>query len=207
MSWTQFKAEVRTRGLARTNRYRAIIPVPVSNLGSADKQLISLFCDSVSLPGINLSTTPQRVFGEVREMPYEKIYDPVQMTFLVDSQMVIKSAFDSWIGMVINPNRRTVQYYDTYTTTIELYVVTVDQQEPYRITLYEAYPKSLGSIAMGAENREVMRLPVTFQYKYWKAESVKLKASQIITQSMPSVNSQGVLVPPSLPVLFGPLYT
>jgi len=201
MSWSEFNSQVRNRGLARTNRYKAIIPI------GNEERLLSIFCESTTIPGINISTTPQRIFGETREMPYEKMYDPVQMIFYVDSQMAVKGIFDDWLASVISTDRRTVQYYDSYVRPIELYVLTVDGQEPYRITLFEAYPKSMGTITMSAESKDIMKLPITFQYKYWKSDTVSLKEYKQVTQSLPSVDSQGILTPPALPQLFGPLYT
>lgn len=195
MSWSNFNNQVRTRGLARTNRYRAVIPFPT--LGNGNIQLAELFCDSVTLPGINIATTPQRVFGEVREMPYEKIYDAVQMTFYVDSQMIIKSVFDQWLSLVINPDSRTVQYYNSYIKDIELYVVNVDQSTPYKLTLYEAYPKTISPIQMSAESRELMKLTVSFSYKYWKASSAVASAQKLNTNSRITPQSQGSIVSPS----------
>jgi hypothetical protein len=160
--------------------------------------MAELFCETVNLPGINIATTPQRIFGEDRQMPYEKIYDPVSMTFYVDTQMTIKTAFDRWIAMIINPDRRTVQYYNTYIRPIEIYIVSVDNQQPYKITLYEAYPKTIGSINLSSESREVMKLPITFQYKYWKVESTTLTASSILGSSAITANRQNVLVGPSV---------
>lgn len=177
MSWYKFKSQVKTRGLARTNRYRVIIPFPTTDASGIE--LAELFCESVNIPGTNIATTPQRLFGEVRELPYEKIYDPVSMTFYVDTRMIMKNAFDRWINLVIDPERRTVQYYNDYIRDIEIYVIAVDEQIPYKITLFEAYPKTIGSINLSSESKEIMKLPITFQYKYWKAESTQLSAIDI----------------------------
>ena len=45
-------------------------------------QKILLHSESIVLPGINVSTTQAKTFGEFREMPYERTFEPVQMTFL-----------------------------------------------------------------------------------------------------------------------------
>lgn len=196
MSWSNFSHQVRTRGLARTNRYRAIIPFPT--LGNGNIQLAELFCDSVVMPGMNIATTPQRVFGEVREMPYEKLYDPVTMTFYVDSQLIIKSVFEQWVSLVINPNSRTIQYYRSYIKDIELYIVNVDQKEPYKVTLYEAYPKTISQINLSADSRDVMKLTVGFAYKYWKAEPAGAAAPNLINGSRLTTQTQGSFVGPSI---------
>jgi len=197
MSWQAFKAKIARGGLSRTNRYRVIIPFPTTD--SSGVELAELFCESVSLPEVNISTTRSLIFGESREMPYEKTYGSMQLSFYVDAQMTIKTAFDRWIGLVINPDRRTVQYYNQYTRPIDIFIATVGDETPYKVTLYEAYPKLVGPIALSAESREVMKLPVTMQYKYWKAESTTISATQIVAPSAISLSPQGVFVGPQFP--------
>lgn len=169
MSWQDFKSLVATRGLIRSSHYEVEIPFPSPNFTVG--QISTLFCESTNLPGMAISTTPSRFYGEVREMPYEPTYDTVQMSFYVDAQMVIKNAFDDWMGLIINPNRRSVQYYRDYVRNIKIKVTTTDNQTPYTITLYEAYPKAIGSIQMSSEQKDIIKLPVTFQYKYWRKET------------------------------------
>ena len=64
----EFISLVKTRGLARINRYDVSIKFPRQK-GDAQK-IATLFCDSVSLPGANIATAQMRTYGEVREMPY-----------------------------------------------------------------------------------------------------------------------------------------
>lgn len=168
-----FIANVKTRGIARTNRYDVIITdlagqEPIFNF-SEEGELTRLFCEASSLPGMNVATQPNRFYGEVREFPYEPMYDPVQLSFYVDSDLKIKKAFETWQRQIINPNTRTFNYYDTYIKTVDISLLKVDESSiPYNITLYEAYPKTIAPINLSAESREVMKLNVTLQYKYWR---------------------------------------
>lgn len=159
-----FINEVKNRGLARTNRYEVVIIFPTA---PETVRVANLFCDAVTLPGANISTTPMKTFGETREMPYEKIYDPVTMSFYVDSDLEIKKAFEEWMEMIYNSKTRTLGYYQDYIRPVEIYVKGVDDSAPYKITLYEAYPKTLNSIQLDANGKEVMKLTLTMQYKYW----------------------------------------
>lgn len=165
---SNFIAEIKSKGLARTNRYMAMITFP--SLDTEPQRLCSMFCESLTLPGVNVATAGHRLNGEVREFPYERSFDPVQMTFYVDAQMRIKKAFDDWHNKIVNPSTRNIGFYDDIKQDIPIYVYNVDDSNPYTIKLYEAYPKTIGSIQMSSDSKDVMKLSVTMIYKYWKVD-------------------------------------
>lgn len=169
---TDFIAQTKSRGMMRSNRYEVVVPFPSKD--SNTMKLATLFCDSLSLPGINVASTPARVFGEGREMPYERTYEPIQLSFYCDSNLEIKKAFESWIDLIINPQTRAIQYYNTYIKDIQIYVQTVEDNTTYSVTLYEAYPKSIQAIQMSYDSKEVMKVNVTMQYKYWKSSNTNV---------------------------------
>ena len=39
----------------------------------------------------------------------------------------------------------------------------------YLVRLYEAYPKSVGSVQMSYESKEIMKVTVQMMFKYWRA--------------------------------------
>jgi hypothetical protein len=140
------------------------------NLGSLRKVL--LFCDQIQLPGVNYSTTQIRTFGEFRETPYEKLYDNLTMSFYVDNDMKIKGLFDEWIGSIQDPITRTFSYYDQYISEMKIEVQDLQNKTRYEMTLYECYPKNIGSIQLDYANKDYMKMQVTMQYKYWTATPI-----------------------------------
>lgn len=176
----KFISQVKTRGIAKTNRYEVIIPFPRNSnfpIPPDMMELGNLFCDQVNLPGINVATTAMRTFGEVREMPYEKMFEPVTFSFYVDTDMQLKMAFDKWMALISNPIDRTIGYYNDYVKDIDIYVKTVGDQSPYMITLYEAYPKAVQSIQLDSGGKEIMKMTVTMQYKYWYSRELQSSTS------------------------------
>lgn len=166
-----FISLIKTKGLARINRYDVMITFP--NPGADIKQIATLFCDSVNLPGSNIATSPMRTYGEIREMPYEKMYDSITFSFYVDSDLQIKKAFEDWQDLIVDPDSRTLGYYEDYITDIDIFVRNVDDSVPYKVTLFECYPKTLNSIQLDTAGREVMKMTVVMQYKYWRSEQIK----------------------------------
>ena len=164
-----FIAQVKSEGLMRTNRYIIEMNMPTGMRPTVNMRKILLLCDSVNIPGVTISTTPARTYGEIREMPYEKIFAPANLSFYVDNKMEVKKLFDEWQAVIQNPVSRNHGYYRDYTTKIDITILDVYDNQRYQITLHEAYLKDLGSVQMSNESREVMKLNVTLQYKYWTA--------------------------------------
>ena len=90
----EFISHVKNSGLARNNRFSVNIGFPASVTSSYTYRLTSIFCESASIPGYNIATQPHRIFGESREVPYQPMYDPVSLTFLLDTDFTIKTAFE-----------------------------------------------------------------------------------------------------------------
>jgi hypothetical protein len=46
-------------------------------------------------------------------------------------------------------------------------VYDADEKQRYIVTLYECYPKSIGAVQLDYSSKEVMKLQVSMNYKYW----------------------------------------
>lgn len=179
-----FVAQVKSGGIARTNRYAVSITPPIS-LQSGPLQNILLFCDQVQLPGANYSTVQNRTFGEFREVPYEKLYDSLTMSFYVDTDMKVKQLFDNWLNIISSPETRTYNYYNNYISKIVVEVQDINDKKRYQMTLEECYPKNIGTIQLDYASKDVMKLTVQMQYKYWSATPVSdLPNDQVISTNL-----------------------
>lgn len=167
----QFIAQVKNVGMARTNRYSVIMAPPQNEWMAEYRDLeeILLFCDQIQLPGVNLATVQNRSFGEFREVPYEKLFGDISMNFYVDQALVVKQFFDAWMSSIQNPYTRTFAYYKSYTTQMNIQVEDLNDNTRYTVTAYECYPKTISPIQMDYASKDVMKLQVTMQYKYWTA--------------------------------------
>ena len=180
-----FIAEIKQLGLARTNRFTVQLTPPNSNPANVRKTL--LFCEKASLPGVNFATTQNRTFGELREIPYEKLFDTCQLTFHVDRHMTVKKIFDEWMMYIQNPVNRSFQWYKNYITDLKIQIQDLEDKVTYEVCMYEAYPKSMSSVSLDAEGKDTMRLDVTFQYKYWTSNLIQQTANgQLLTADLAS---------------------
>ena len=162
-----FISLVKTEGLMRTSRYSIVLSPPKDMRGQRDMRKIQLFCSDVQIPGVTLSTTQIRMFGEVRESPYEKMFDNITLSFYVDNNMKVKQFFDDWMGIIQSPSSRNFGYYKNYITDMILSVEDTKDRKRYEVRLFECYPKNVGGISMAHESKEVMKLQVSMNYKNW----------------------------------------
>ena len=199
-----------SRGMARTNRFSVVMQTPgfLTSDGITPFRDLLLFCDQAQLPGLTVNTTPIRIFGEVRETPTEYNYEPVTLSFYVDQQMHIKAWFDSWIKNIQYGEERTFRYYDEFVAPqVQILVQDTLDQSRYQVNLYEVWPKSVGAIQLDYASKDIMKMSVTLQYKYWKYTTIDVPVgNESGLMNGAPINSSGnptenILDPRGLPVV------
>ena len=85
MALKEFIAQLKTDGMARSNYFDVELALPFAVARNSntnfDMRKILLFCEAINLPSVNISTTQIRTFGELRETPYDKLFDTIQLSF------------------------------------------------------------------------------------------------------------------------------
>jgi hypothetical protein len=200
MSLSEFIQNVKSEGLSRSNRYLVNFSKPKSvSMGNDNLRTYCLFCDQTELPGLSYSTTGIRTFGEVRETPYDKNSETINLSFYVDANLDVKYFFDRWVNSIMNVESRTWNYYNEYISPVmSITVMNKDENSVYNVNLYECYPKSISPISVSYGNNDVMKMTVAMQYKYWKSEQINYNSSASnILQNLPLTDKGGFVVPPN----------
>jgi hypothetical protein len=218
MSINNFLAEVKRSGLAKSSRYMVVIDLPrgpVANTNgivnpwntdyfrrnvnqqytslSAGQRLTSLYCEATALPSLNIDTKVNKVYGPGREMPYGRSYTPVNFTFYIDRDYIVKKFFDTWMSTIYDEDTGHMNYYNEYTTSVHILALDAtdgevsgdlggyggDFRARYQCTLVEAYPKTIAEIAYGAGNSDVPRLQVSMQFRKWTETTVPFGVGSI----------------------------
>ena len=170
----QFISTVAGEGLMRTSGFAVMFSLPIAVIEgkyTRDLRKVLLYCDNINLPGITLETTAAKTFGEHREVPYNKLFDTINMGFYVDNSMSVKLLFDNWMGAVQDPVTRTFNYYRDYVTDITVDVFDIADKSRYQVILYQCYPKAINPIQMDYANKDVMKMTVAMAYKYWRSSA------------------------------------
>lgn len=171
-SYDEFKTKIKQDGLARQNRfYISIAPPSLDDPDSAlfnDTRDIHLLCKGVTIPGVNIASTPTRLTGEMFEAPNDRTFGSATLTFYVDRKMYVRKFFDVWVNSIQNSGTRTFAWYSDFVSR-EIAVTVVDKQseDTYTITLYDAFPKTIGALQLDQQQNDVMTLDVTFDYQYY----------------------------------------
>lgn len=161
-SLNEFISKVKSNNFARQNRFT----VSISSPAGGDSNLTELFCEQAVLPGISVSTQPVRTYGEAREVVYDRNFESITLTFLVDKQYAVKDFFESWMNKVIDPNSRLVGFYDEYVRDMVIMTQDNKDNDTYYVILRELYPKTIAPIQLDHNSKDIVKLQVTFNYKY-----------------------------------------
>jgi len=168
-----FRSEIRTRGLSRSNRFEVILPS--LNIPGWDDiiKLSSLFCESTALAPIAVSTRQTKIQGPIYQRGTSVEYGGnIPLTFFVDRDMNIRALFEIWLSSVIKPGSFEVGYFNDYAKPIEL--IQLDEQEVgvYKMTLIDAFPVAIAQQEINNSLQGFHRLTVTFAYRYWNSSYI-----------------------------------
>lgn len=166
--YKNFLARVKETGLAVQNRFHVVFPNPsvMSGWGDSNKK-ISLMCKSVSVPGVGLATSPERITGEVREIVNDRVFGAASFVFWNESDFNTRDYFEAWVDGIQDPKTRILAYYNDIKTDIEVTVLDKMDKPRYKITLYAAHPKSIGALTIDNEQTGIMTFDVSMDYHHY----------------------------------------
>ena len=125
-----------------------------------------------SLPPVNISTKSFKIFGPTYQRPFGAEYggEGISFTFHVDRDMKVKTFFDDWTSIVVDPVSGTVGWQEDY--VVDLYIRQLDEQEnvTYEIKLIDAFPRSVNLLELNnSAQNQTHRLNVLFGYRTWES--------------------------------------
>jgi len=186
MSIDNLKSVVAKKGgLARPNRFNVIFTPPSQSIlnldvgsiiGSVlsgnfeadnlinDPRDISLLCQSVTLPGRNISTFDHQDFKQSNKFPYTFIDGDVTISFLLTNDYYMRKMFDNWMSNIFSADSYIVGYKKNY--AVDLIIQQLDQKNTpvYGTKLEKAFPTAIDSTELSQDGQEVVRMSVTFAY-------------------------------------------
>ena len=153
------------------NRYEVVFEnAPVSTIEKQNSKQVSFMCSSLELPGRNLASAEQKVYGPLRKIPYTSTFVDTTMTFLLTQQaMVEKRFFDSWQETINDINTFDSSYYDDSVCDVQINVLDeYINDQLYSIKLLEVWPMNVGALNFAYDTKDTpATLTVTFAYRKW----------------------------------------
>ena len=173
-------------GLAKANRFNVMFTPPDLTLFNLDLQGllqkaltdnlnpknvlndprdISLLCDSVSMPGKQISTIDYQSVRQSVKVPYGTVQDDVELGFLLTNDYHMKTVFDKWINSIVDADKYCVAYKKDITCDVVIQQLDEKDTPIYGVKLEEAFPVSMSNIELSNQSENtVQRLNVSFTY-------------------------------------------
>jgi hypothetical protein len=189
MEIDKFKSVLSKRGgLAPGNRFAVYMALPLISfdpqnliaraLGQGTKQPfvndprdVSILCDSVSLPGRQISTNDFMTSLTPKKMPYNYINDDVTMSFHITNDHFMKKYFENWFNRMFDRRNGVMKYKSDYTT--DVIIQQLDQRDVpvYTCTLRNAFPTTItGYELSNASENSTQKMSITLSYDDWSEE-------------------------------------
>jgi hypothetical protein len=178
-----FVAKIRDIGVAKSSRFFIEMPPPPFFVQDVDQDrinIINLFCQSTSLPGMMLRTMSVKDDGLDRQVVIDKNYGETAFEFVADQDMVIKQYFDDWVSKVVVSRGGTFAYSSEYTVdSITINQMNMAMDVVYSAILHDCYPVQVTDLPLSAESNGFHRVQVRFVYRWWESNSQSLNLSNV----------------------------
>ena len=157
---------------AKRNRFTVEITKPIKMTNAIPPSTIEFLIKGVEFPARSFGTTTYRSGGKFAlEVPYEMTEEPIDITFLGTNDWTARNFWNDWIDHIQSTNSYNMQYYKDFIGTIKISVYNETSQEAnnptHKVTLHEAWPKSIGAIELGWDNTELVDFTVSVAYSWW----------------------------------------
>ena len=163
----------RSNLFSRPYLYYVTITPPPKLLGGYSKQIreISLNCETVSIPGQTIATKEHKTYGLKREFAYEKLLEPINMSFYLSDNLQEFHMLKKWQELMWDQGR--MGYYTDYIGTIIIHQCSNivkpegdDLKVMLEVKLIEAYPKTLSSLELGHGTQgAIQKVSTTINYR------------------------------------------
>lgn len=173
---SEFLSNIRDKGIAKTSHFDVSFTLPKAISPDTDiPRLLKLRCEAAELPGRQIGTTDNRIYGPIYKTPYESLYSEMTMTFIDTSDMKIRYFFDTWIDRIYNPNTNAIKYIDDIVSDI---VVTQYDLEGtpetlnpiLKFSLFRSFPVNIDQMTVAWTDDAPHEVVVTFFYERYILE-------------------------------------
>ena len=138
-----------------------------------DSRDISILCESVSLPGRQITTIDYTAERQAIKIPYSIINEDISMTFILTNDYFIKKMFDAWATGIFDVEKYRAGYKKDFVTDIVIQQLNQQNIPIYSVRLEGAFPVTIGTINLdnNSENT-IQKMTVTLSYENYVPEDI-----------------------------------
>ena len=130
-------------------------------------------CESAELPGRAFMNLDVRYYGPNQKLPFQSVYEDINLTFLVRAKSEEREFFDDWMTVINPQNTWDFAYRNEFATSIDIFSFEERGDEDgaakvnYQFTLHNAYPIIVNPQPVHWASADIQRLVMTFTYTHW----------------------------------------
>tara|TARA_B110000858_G_scaffold52011_1_gene60211 strand:- start:1 stop:1008 length:1008 start_codon:yes stop_codon:yes gene_type:complete len=153
-------------------------------LGRQMGQQVNLHCDSITMPGHDLTTTELKTYGPGRQIVSGHAYNgTINASFYADTFLRERHFFERWQKACVDNITNKVGYYNDYVGTMKIMQLSGLQGTPdesdgigaqpqdaptYAVECTEVYPEQVGAIEYDYSSANtIVKINVQLQYRSW----------------------------------------
>lgn len=160
-------------GYLKANRYKLKMALPSSStLGrkytNEAMELINSNCNSVNLPGTDISTFEWSSKSAPIKLPYQRTYNPLVLSFYVDKDNLVRQFFEDWINIIWNPETYDFNFLDEYSITLTIEVLNDKNETISTYVVDHCYPLKIDDISVSYADGELQKCTATLTYNTYK---------------------------------------
>lgn len=141
---------------------------------------LHLMCEAVEYPGRGFNVTETRYYGPSQSFPNNTMYNTANMSFICRTNSPERFFFDEWMEFINPTTSFNFAYPQEYWSRIQIfqlaeYGVAKTSRAPkatYGWTLHKAWPTLVNPQQVSWADNDILRLQITFSYKYWDRPQV-----------------------------------
>lgn len=168
---SRFISDINKHGIAKTSHFDVDFNLPLALLpDTKTPRILKMRCESAELPGRQIGTTDNRIYGPIYKTPFDSIYAEMTMTFVDTADMAIRTFFETWVDQIFNSETNTISYIDDIVSDIFVtqYDVagTPDTLNPViSFRLIRAFPVNINQLGVSWGDDAAHKLAVGFFYE------------------------------------------
>jgi hypothetical protein len=129
---------------------------------------LTFLCEAAELPGRGFMSTDIRYYGPNFKVPYQSVYEDLNLTFICRSEFLERSFFDNWLNFINPVMDFNFRYRKEYNSTVKIHQFSELSDDPvYTFVFDEAYPILVSPQPATWADDNFHRLTVSFTYKRW----------------------------------------
>lgn len=168
---SEFLSHINKSGIAKTSHFDVTFTLPKTLTPDTDTpRLLRLRCQIAELPGRQIGTTDNRIYGPIYKTPCDSLYDETSLVFVDTADMRIRYFFETWANLIYNSETNTINYIDNIVSNITVTQYDVDGTPEtlnpvLSFTLFRAFPVNIDQMSVSWTDDAAHNVVVTFFYE------------------------------------------